>query len=284
MSRLDARRGCSALLQISFRPISVGLWSQVGLDRDLDRWHRVRVCAGIDMRNHGLGLAGSLLVILLTTGACGASPGTGAKPSPPVLASPLGSSVAAASPTQLPRLSPDEFWTGLFSGDPDFTAFLSIDALIKYSDAVVLASLESVSAGKSYDAGGPIEFNAIVTIHVERVLHGSLSATTVPINVVLGFSMDTYGPLLEQLKASMPHERGILFLQNLASWDKQMTGASTGKYDPSLYCVISAQGIIREANGVAIPALNAPGTWPQTLKGQSFDAIVSQVVSAKPDK
>lgn len=236
------------------------------------------------MRNHGLGLAGTLLAILLTTGACGASSDAGAKVSPPVVASPSGSSVAASDPTQLPPLSPDEFWTGLFSGDPDFTAFLSIGALIKYSDAVVLASLESVSAGKSYDAGGLIEFNAIVTIHVERVLHGSLSATTVPINVVLGFSMDTYGPLLAQLKASMPHERGILFLQNLASWEKQMTGSSTSRYDPSLYSVISAQGIIREANGVARPALNAPGAWPQTFKGQSFGAVTSQVASAKPDK
>jgi hypothetical protein len=238
------------------------------------------------MRNHGLGLAGTLLAILLTTGACAASAGTEAKPSPPVVASPLGSSVAAASPTQLPLLSPDEFWTGLFSGDPDFTAFLSIGALLKYSDAVVLASLESVSAGKSYDAGsGLIEYNATVTIHVERVLHGSLSATTVPINVVLGLSNgDEYGPLLEQLTASMPHERGFLFLQNLASWEKQMTGSSTSKYDPSLYCVISAQGIIREANGVARPALNAPGAWPQTFKGQPFAEVTSQVASAKPDK
>ena len=237
------------------------------------------------MRSHGFGLAGSLLVILVTTGACGASSGTGAKPSPPVVASPLGSSVAAASPTQLPLLSPDEFWTGLFSGDPDFTAFLSIGALIKYSDAVVLASLESVSAGTSYDAGGPIEYNATVTIHVERVLHGSMSAASVPINVVLGLSIrDESSRLLEQLRASMPHERGILFLQNLASWDKQMTGASTSKYDPSLYHVVSAQGIIREANGVAGPALNAPGTWPQTLKGQSFGAVVSQVANATPDK
>jgi hypothetical protein len=102
---------------------------------------------------------------------------------------------------------------------------------------------------------------------------------------VLGLSnWDEYGPLLTQLKASMPYERGILFLQNLASWDKQMTGTSTSKYDPSLYHVVSAQGIIRDANGVARPALNAPGTWPQTLNGQSFDAIVSQVASATPDK
>jgi hypothetical protein len=237
------------------------------------------------MRNHGLGLAGSLLVILLTTGACGASFDAGAKPSPPVVASPSGSSVVAASPTQLPLLSPDEFWTGLFSGDPDFTAFVSIGALIKYSDAVVLASLESVSAGTSYDAVGLIEYNATVTIHVERVLHGSLSAASVPINVVLGLSNGHESSrLLEQLKASMPHERGILFLQNLASWDKQMTGASTSKYDSSLYNVVSAQGIIREAKGVARPALNAPGTWPQTLNGQSFDAIVSQVAKATPDK
>ena len=237
------------------------------------------------MRNHGLGLAGGLLLILLTTGACGASSGAGATLAPPVVASPAGSSVAVSNPTPLPLLSPDEFWTGLFSGDPDFTAFVSIGALIKFSDAVVLASLDSVSAGTSYDAGGLIEYNATVTIHVERVLHGSMSAASVPINVVLGLSnWDEYGPLLAQLKASMPYERGILFLQNLASWDKQMTGASTSKYDPSLYHVVSAQGIIRDANGVAGPALNAPGAWPQTLKGQSFGAIVSQVASATPDK
>ncbi len=90
-----------------------------------------------------------------------------------------------------------------------------------------------------------------------------------------------YKPVVDQLKASMPNEQGILFIQSLASWEKRMTGKSTA--DPALYAVVSAQGTIRNSNGKAKKAANAPGAWPQSLTGKDFGAVVSQIASTKPE-
>ena len=79
----------------------------------------------------------------------------------------------------------------------------------------------------------------------------------------------------------MPHEQGIVFVKNLVAWDKQLTGKSTSKYDPSVYQVVSAQGVIRNANGIAKPALNAPGTWPNGYQGMPFEAVVSAIANSK---
>ena len=142
-----------------------------------------------------------------------------------------------------------------------------------------------MSPGTSSAAGsGGAEYAAWVDIRVDRVLHGSLPTTPI-INVVLGDSADhvgnPYGPVVSQLKASMPHEQGILFIQNLASWERQMTGKSTA--GPSLYAVISAQGIFRNDNGVTKKAISAPGAWPQALDGKAFGDAISDVAGANPD-
>lgn len=172
----------------------------------------------------------------------------------------------------------------MFYGDPDFTEFSSVGALIGYSDAVIVASIESVSLGPSYDAGsGMTEYDACVIVHVDRVLHGSLTSATVPIIVMLSLGKDGTVAMtrLQLLNASMPHEQGILFVKNLAARDEQLTGQSTSKYDPAVYQVVSAQGVIRNAHGIANPALNAPGTWPKGYKGLPFGTVVSAIASAK---
>ena len=234
------------------------------------------------MNSQRLKLAASYLVLLLATAGCVASPG--AKPSDTVPSPSQSTTAPAVDPTPLATLSPDEFWTGLFYGDPDFTEFSSVGALIGYSDAVVVASIESVSQGPSYDAGsGMTEYDAYVTIHVERVLHGSLASETVPIIVMLSLGEDpSVAPTrLELLEASMPHETGILFVKNLVAWDEQLTGKSTSRYDPSTFQVVSAQGVIRNADGIAKPAPNAPGTWPKGYEGMPFWAVVSAIASSK---
>jgi hypothetical protein len=237
-------------------------------------------------------VAGTLAAILLGAVACVAAPPaaretqspTGTSSAPAASATRTWPSQPLLSFTPLPVLSPDEFWNTLFSGDPAFTEYHSLGALIRDSDAVVVATLVSVSPGTNFDAGnGWTEYDAWVNIRVDRVLHGSLPTTPV-INVVLGDSLDQgdpYGPVVSQLKASMPHEQGILFIQNLASWQRQMTGKSTA--DPSLYAVISAQGVFRNANGVVKKAINAPGAWPQAFAGKSFGDVVSDVASSKPE-
>lgn len=237
----------------------------------------------------------ALAVLLgLCVSAYGCAQAAGAKPSddaaPP--ATGLVATPSAVSPgavtllrSPLPVLSPDEFWTNLFYGDPDFTAFPSLGALIGASDAVALVSLEQVVPGPSYDAGSnKTEFDAYVMVHVERVLHGSLAQERVPVIVLLSLGANPADAALRlgQLQASMPKEEGILFLQNLVKWDKSLTGSSTSRYDPTVYQVLSAQGVFRNAKGVAQAAGNAPGDWPTKLNGVSFGSVIASVASTKP--
>ncbi len=190
-------------------------------------------------------------------------------------------------PSPLPGLSPDEFWTNLFYGDPDFTAYASLGALIGASDAVALVSLEQVVPGPSFDAGSnKSEFDAYVMVHVDRVLHGSLPQESVPVIVLLSLGANPAEAALRlvQLQTSMPKEEGILFLQNLVAWDKALSGSGTSRYDPTVYQVLSAQGVFRNANGVAQAARNAPGDWPKTFNGVDFGSVTSSIASTKPDK
>lgn len=241
----------------------------------------------------------SLAFLLILSASFGGCVEAGAKRSDAgggVVATPSGqapsSSPVAASPSDelpspLPLLSQDEFWTSLFYGDSDFAAFPSLGALIGASDAVAVVSLEQVVPGPSYDAGSKkTEFDAYVTVHVERVLHGSLPQDSIPIIVLLSLGDNPTDAALRlvQLQASMPKEEGILFLQNLVKWDKSLTGASTSRYDPSVYQVLSAQGVFRNANGIAKAAKNAPGDWPTKFNGVSFGSVISSIVSTKPDK
>jgi hypothetical protein len=184
-------------------------------------------------------------------------------------------------------LSPDEFWTNLFYGDPDFTAFPSLGALIGASDAVVVVSLEQVVQGQSYDAGSnKTEFDAYVVVRVERLLHGSLPQEHIPVIVLLSLGANPADAALRlvQLQTSMPKEEGILFLQNLVAWDKALSGSSTSRYDPTVYQVLSAQGVFRNANGLAKAARNAPGDWPKQLNGVDFGSVTSSIASTKPDQ
>lgn len=230
-------------------------------------------------------LAASCLMLLVVAVGCLASPG--AKPSDGVPAQSQPPTITAAEPSPLATLSQDEFWTGFFYGDPDFTEFSSVGALIGYSDAVIVASIESVSQAPSYDAGsGMTESDAYVIVHVDRVLDGSLTSATVPIIVMLYLGKDATVALtrLQLLDASMPHEQGILFVKNLAAWDEQLIGQSTSKYNTAVYQVVSAQGVIRNAHGIANPALHTPGTWPNGYKGLPFGAVVSAIASAKASR
>ncbi len=240
----------------------------------------------------------SLAFLLILSASFGGCVEAGAKPSDDgggVVATPSGqapnSSPVEASPSAelppLPPLSQDEFWTSLFYGDPDFTAFPSLGALIGASDAVAVVSLEQVVPGPSYDAGSKkTEFDAYVTVHVERVLHGSLPQDSIPIIVLLSLGDNPTDAALRlvQLQTSMPKEEGILFLQSLVKWDESLTGSSTSRYDPSVYQVLSAQGVFRNAKGVAKAATNAPGDWPTKFNGVNFGSVISLIASTKPDK
>jgi hypothetical protein len=236
------------------------------------------------------------LLLILCVSSYGCVQAAGAKRSdaavPPGTGRALPSSAVPPSstpelPSALPGLSPDEFWTNLFYGDPDFTAFASLGALIGASDAVAIVSLEQVIPGPSFDAGSnKTEFDAYVMVHVDRVLQGSVAQESVPVIVLLSLGANPAEAALRlvQLQTSMPKEEGILFLQNLVAWDKALSGSSTSRYDPTVYQVLSAQGVFRNANGVAQAARNAPGDWPKTFDGVDFGSVISSIASTKPDK
>jgi hypothetical protein len=187
-------------------------------------------------------------------------------------------------------MSPDAFWAGLFSGEPDAVNYPSLRELIKGSDAVVLASFATVTGGPDYYGGsGFTGYMATVTLQVDRVLSGSLpvGSTTVPVEVFLGIgpagaAQNPYADFIGQMQASMPHERGVFFLVNMVAYYRQFDPASASRYDPSAYQVTSVQGLVRDANGVAQLPRNAPGTWPATLTGRPFAEVVSEIANVQP--
>jgi hypothetical protein len=262
----------------------------------------LHIRAGVDMTRSGLFIAGILMVSLVVSGcveaagkpsdAATGSDGnaTGPLPGSPAASAQLTASVEPTSTvlvTPLPMLSHDEFWTGLFYGDLAFTEFPSLGALIGSSDAVAVVSIEDVVRGPTYDAGSNMrEYDAYVMVHIDKVIHGTLTAEHVPVIVILSLGSDPGEAALRfvQLDVSAPKEQGILFLRNLVAWDKQLTGSTTSRYDPTVYQVLSAQGVIRNAGGVAKPALNAPGTWPGKFTGVNFGSVVSSIASTKPVK
>jgi hypothetical protein len=258
--------------------------------------------AGVDMTRSGLFVAGILVVALVVSGCVNATSrpsdaatgsdgnATGSLPASPVASAQPTAFVEPTSTvlvTPLPPLSPDEFWAGLFYGDPAFTEFPSLGALIGSSDAVAVVSIEDVVQGPAYDAGSNMtEYDAYVMVHIDKVIHGTLTAEHVPVIVMLSLGSDPgkAAPRFVQLESSAPKEQGILFLRNLVASDKQLTGSTTSTYDPTVYQVPSAQGVIRNAGGVAKPALNAPGTWPGRLTGLNFSSVVTSIASTKPVK
>lgn len=236
------------------------------------------------------GRVGSLLVVLLIAGACTAGPGATPQSLAPTTSQISSPAQPVVSPTPVAPMSPDAFWAGLFSGEPDAVTYPSVGELIKGSDAVVLASFVGVTSGPNSDAGsGYTNYMATVTLQVDRVLHGSLrsGSGTVPLAVFLGVgpagtTENPYAAFIKQMITSMPHERGVLFMVNMAAYYQRFDPDASSRYDPSAYQVTSSQGLVRDVAGVAQPPSNAPGAWPMTFKGRPFDDVLSEIASVKP--
>lgn len=242
------------------------------------------------------GYTAATIALAVAASACVAAPGAVPLDTSPSLApsqgpastsGPTTDPAASSGPTTAPSLSSSQFWAMLVSGDPAAVSYSSVKELAQASDAVVLASFQDVVAGPDYnDQFGNTTYNATISLRVDRVLHGSLQSIsgTVPLDVFLGAGpagalQNPYGDLIAQMKSSMPAERGVFFLVNMATWYRQFTDQPTS-YDPSLYQVVSGQGLLRDANGVTAIHPNAPGTWPRLLNGKPFVAAVAEIAEA----
>ena len=122
-----------------------------------------------------------LIAIVALTGGCVASPG-GLQPSAgspnevPSATVPRG---PGETQSALAALSPEDFWTALVPGDPAAVSYSSMEAILADADAVVLASLGKLTRGPAYaDKYGNVSYWGVLTLEVDRVLHGSLDTKT----------------------------------------------------------------------------------------------------------
>jgi hypothetical protein len=195
------------------------------------------------------------------------------------------------APTPVPRsptIVPEAFWAGLFNGEPEAVTYSSLAEMVNDSDLVVLGSFAGVTAGPDSDAGsGQTNYMATVTVKVAKVLRGKLpnpASETVPIAIFLGAdptgSESPYTTFIANLKASMPAERGVFFLQNLVAYYSRFDPTAKSRYDPTVYQVTSVQGLFRDTAGKVDMPATATGPWIATYKGTSFDTVVSQLTSA----
>ncbi|MDA8237358.1 MAG: hypothetical protein M0T75_05665 [Chloroflexi bacterium] len=236
-----------------------------------------------------------LIAIVALTGGCVASPG-GLQPSAgspnevPSATVPRG---PGETQSALAALSPEDFWTALVPGDPAAVSYSSMEAILADADAVVLASLGNLTRGPAYaDKYGNVSYWGVLTLEVDRVLHGSLDTKTpgtVALLVFLGVggATDTYDDRLAQLMAAKPAERGIFFLSNMAEWVRRSGGATDlPEADPHLCEVLGGQGFLRDVGGLVEPPHLSPdqlatmaGRWQEALRGRPFAEVVSAIAA-----
>ncbi len=235
--------------------------------------------------------AAILLVVLPVLAGCVAAPagaGAGGATDPDTSVTATVDPSATPTPTPAPTLAPDAFWGWLFNGEPEAVSYSSLDAMIKDSGLVLLGSFADVTAGPDSDAGsGPTNYMATIDLKVAKVLRGTLPADasgTVAVVTFLGTgptgAVSPYTGFIANLKASMPNERGVFFLENPVAYYSRFDPTAKERYDPTVYQVTSVQGLFRDAAGVAQLPATASGSWITTYAGKPFDTVVAQLSSA----
>ncbi len=128
---------------------------------------------------------------------------------------------------------------------------------------------------------------ATITLKVAKVLCGTLPpdvSGTIPVVTFLGDgptgAASPYTGFIAKLKASMPNERGVFFLQNLVAYYSRFDPTAKERYDPTVYQVTSVQGLFRDAAGVAQLPATASGSWITTYAGKPFETVVAQLSRA----
>ena len=235
-------------------------------------------------------------LLLVALAACSRS-ATGAMPTAvttapsaiPTSAIPASATPTAVVPvaTPLAKIAPEAFWTLLFNGEPTAIDYPTLAGMATDCDLVVLDTLTAVKPGPDSVAGdGVTNYMYTVDVTVERVLLGTMPATgsTVPVAVFLGVDSaegaNPYLDVIAQRAASLPKERGVLFLQNLVKYYSRYDASAPQRYDPSAYQVASLQGIVRDKAGVSWLPAEAPGTWTSTLRDRPFSSVLQTVATA----
>jgi len=229
-------------------------------------------------------------LLLVALAGCSRS-ATGAMPTPATAAPsaiPASATPAVVMPlaTPIAKLAPEAFWTLLFNGDPTVIDYPTLAGMASDCDLVVLGTLKAVRPGPDSDAGsGLTNYMLTVDVTVERVLLGTMPATgtTVPVAVFLGVQAPGDNPYLDviaQRAASLPQERGVLFLHNMVKYWSRYDASAAQRYDPSFYQVASLQGIVRDDAGVSWLPAQAPGAWVSTLRGKPFSSALQTVATA----
>ncbi len=236
-------------------------------------------------------IACGLLIVALagcSRSATGAMPTAATAATAATSAIPPSATPAAVMPvaTAIAKLGPEAFWTLLFNGDPTAIDYPTLVAMAADCDLVVLGTFKAVRPGPDSDAGGGLtNYMLTVDVTVERVLLGTLPATgTIPVAVFLGVDSaggsNPYLDVVAQRAASLPQERGVLFLHNMVKYWSRYDASAPQRYDPSVYQVASLQGIVRDNAGVSWLPAEAPGAWISTLRGMPFSSALQTVATA----
>jgi hypothetical protein len=227
----------------------------------------------------------AILCLAGCNGAGSAAPDPTEPPVPPGVAA---SSTPATDLVPQATMRPGGFWSALVAGGPDAVTYGSLAAVVKDADGVILGSFSSVEPGPNYDDEyGNRSYYATVTIAVDRILQGSIATKDDKAQLAVflgagrvGADASAFSALADDLKASMPSEQGVFFVNNMAEWDKRFTHKSTSPYDASLYQIESGQGFIRDSAGLAKQGNGVAGAWLAALDGQRFTDVVAAIAGS----
>jgi hypothetical protein len=226
-------------------------------------------------------------LLLAATFVCFVAACTGAVPSSPpppsILVHPPGGTPIPIVPTTgTPEDGPytaAEFWEYVVPGGDGVEHYESLAAMTEAADAVVVGTIVDLRKDDRYseaDLGGGLVVT--MTLKFERTLSGEVNPAA-PGELNLSVYVTDPGQY-DRFAAGLPAETAIFFLRNQFA-EIDTNKGSHRPNDRLYYRVVSDQGLIRDVDGKAIPAV-ADGEFLTALSGKSFDALVEGVTNASP--
>lgn len=178
----------------------------------------------------------------------------------------------------------DRFWH-LFTVHGAWVKYYdSLAAMTKAADVVVVATIDSVAAGRSFGEQRPeldhpdesvIHF-ATIKLRVDQLLSGE-PRTDADGFITLEMLLPERG-VLKELEATVPQGKAIYFLRNEGQAAAQQGVSKAIQIrDLDYYRRVNPQGVIRDVDGLVVAPEDGEAAFLTLLNGQRFDQVVEAV-------
>ncbi len=224
-----------------------------------------------------------LLGIVWAIAACSVAPGATDVASTSVDdPTPLQTDDPAASDPTLPPppsapYTPAEFWAAVAPFGLTIENYDALGPMATSSDLVVVGRVAAIREGPPLGSDSPPSLmNGVVDVRIESVLAHADDSVLEPTVPVVFFVPDRVA--WPRFTGAIPAERVVLFLRRVDRYAEWLGE----KPDPTLvglYAIVSAEGVLRDADGIVAAPLFAEAPFLAELEGTPFSDVVAEITT-----